>query len=271
MKIAALFAGVVAVLLTIAMLSTAGWVHPPILSTQAGFRGLAMDQLTTPAAQSEAATGQRPARCDADRFAARSEGRPRSTRTSRFSKDLSVDQFTTLMAAITTWVAPKEGCAYCHNTDNLADDSIYAKKVSRRMIQMTRHVNTDWKAHVAEYGRGVLDLPPRQSGSGLRLDRERRLAAGRRLGDDQLRHGASVPCQRLDRDAPGSVSAPRQGRDPDPGDEGSSRQQQRRLASGDREHLLADDRDVARRWGSIAPSATTPANSGNGRRARRSV
>ena len=57
--------------------------------------------------------------------------------------DLSVDQFNTLMAAMTTWVAPQQGCAYCHNVENLADDSVYAKKVARRMIQMTRHINQD--------------------------------------------------------------------------------------------------------------------------------
>ena len=66
--------------------------------------------------------------------------------------DLSVDQFNTLMAAMTTWVAPQQGCAYCHNTENLADDSVYAKKVARRMIQMTRHINQDWKPHVQNVG-----------------------------------------------------------------------------------------------------------------------
>ena len=50
MKIAVLFVGVVAVLLTIAMLFTAGGCIRPYSRTQAGFRGLAMDQLTTPAA-----------------------------------------------------------------------------------------------------------------------------------------------------------------------------------------------------------------------------
>jgi photosynthetic reaction center cytochrome c subunit len=66
--------------------------------------------------------------------------------------DLSVDQFNTLMAAMTTWVAPQQGCAYCHNVENLADDSVYAKKVARRMIQMTRHINQDWKPHVQTTG-----------------------------------------------------------------------------------------------------------------------
>ncbi len=151
MKIAALFAGVVAVLLTIAMLFTAGWVHPPILSTQAGFRGLAMDQLTTPAAQRKLQL----ANALPDAIPIASPEGPKAGQVYQnvqVLKDLSVEQFTTLMAAITTWVAPNEGCAYCHNTDNLADDSVYAKKVARRMIQMTRHINTDWKAHVANTG-----------------------------------------------------------------------------------------------------------------------
>ena len=53
---------------------------------------------------------------------------------------------------MTTWVAPQQGCAYCHNVENLADDSVYAKKVARRMIQMTRHINQDWNPHVQTTG-----------------------------------------------------------------------------------------------------------------------
>jgi photosynthetic reaction center cytochrome c subunit len=53
---------------------------------------------------------------------------------------------------MTEWVSPQEGCNYCHNPDNLADDSKYQKVVSRRMIEMTRHINMDWKAHVAGTG-----------------------------------------------------------------------------------------------------------------------
>ena len=43
-------------------------------------------------------------------------------------------------------------CGYCHNLENLADDSKYTKVVARRMIEMTRHVNSDWKPHVAATG-----------------------------------------------------------------------------------------------------------------------
>jgi photosynthetic reaction center cytochrome c subunit len=66
--------------------------------------------------------------------------------------DLSVSQFTRHMLSITQWVAPEAGCAYCHNLENLADDSKYTKVVARRMIQMTQRVNQDWKSHVAETG-----------------------------------------------------------------------------------------------------------------------
>lgn len=65
---------------------------------------------------------------------------------------LTTGEFTRLMAAITTWVAPEEGCNYCHNPDNLASDEVYTKVVSRRMIQMTMAINSRWGAHVAPAG-----------------------------------------------------------------------------------------------------------------------
>ncbi len=66
--------------------------------------------------------------------------------------DLTVLEFSRLMGAFSTWVAPEDGCDYCHNPDNLASDEKYTKRVARRMIQMVRHINNDWKAHVAETG-----------------------------------------------------------------------------------------------------------------------
>ena len=66
--------------------------------------------------------------------------------------DLSVGQFTRLMASLTTWVAPKQGCSYCHNTQNMAEDSVYTKVVARRMIQMTQNVNQNWQSHVGNTG-----------------------------------------------------------------------------------------------------------------------
>ena len=65
---------------------------------------------------------------------------------------LSVAEFGRFMAAITEWVSPEQGCNYCHIGNNLASDDIYTKRVSRRMIQMTMHVNENWSDHVADTG-----------------------------------------------------------------------------------------------------------------------
>ena len=67
--------------------------------------------------------------------------------------DTSTEEFNRLMAEITTWVAPAEqGCNYCHNPENMASDEKYTKVVARRMLQMTRAINTDYKSHVQNTG-----------------------------------------------------------------------------------------------------------------------
>jgi photosynthetic reaction center cytochrome c subunit len=66
--------------------------------------------------------------------------------------DLSVLEFSRLMQAMSTWIAPEEGCDFCHNAKNLASDEKYTKVVARRMLQMTRKINTDWKDHVQGTG-----------------------------------------------------------------------------------------------------------------------
>jgi photosynthetic reaction center cytochrome c subunit len=69
--------------------------------------------------------------------------------------DLSIGELTRQMTAIASWVAPKEGCVYCHDLTNLADDTKYTKRVARQMLKMTQHINVDWKQHVAITGVGV--------------------------------------------------------------------------------------------------------------------
>jgi photosynthetic reaction center cytochrome c subunit len=66
--------------------------------------------------------------------------------------DLSATEFSRVMQAFSTWVAPVEGCDFCHNPDKLESDEKYPKVVARRMIEMTRRINSEWKAHVAETG-----------------------------------------------------------------------------------------------------------------------
>lgn len=66
---------------------------------------------------------------------------------------VSKDRFDHLMASITQWVAPPEqGCNYCHNPENLASDEKYTKVVARKMLQMTRNINTRWSSHVQNVG-----------------------------------------------------------------------------------------------------------------------
>jgi photosynthetic reaction center cytochrome c subunit len=61
------------------------------------------------------------------------------------------DNFLRLMSAMSLWVAPDEGCAYCHSgadDGNYADDDLYTKVVARRMIEMTQNINENWDSHV---------------------------------------------------------------------------------------------------------------------------
>ena len=65
--------------------------------------------------------------------------------------DVSEGNFLRLMASITAWVAPDEGCAYCHagaDEGLYAADDLYTKVVARNMILMTQSINDDWYGHV---------------------------------------------------------------------------------------------------------------------------
>jgi photosynthetic reaction center cytochrome c subunit len=66
--------------------------------------------------------------------------------------DLNVLEFSRLMGALSTWIAPEVGCNYCHNPANLASDEKYTKRVARIMLKMTRRINNEWKQHVGEVG-----------------------------------------------------------------------------------------------------------------------
>ncbi len=133
------------------LVTLAACERPPMQSEQNGFRGTGMVQVVNPRALEDKvalnavpmATPQAPA-----------EG-PKASQIYQNVQvlgDLSVGQFTRLMVAITSWIAPQEGCNYCHNPANLAEDSKYTKVVSRRMIEMTQNINANWKTHVADTG-----------------------------------------------------------------------------------------------------------------------
>ena len=61
-------------------------------------------------------------------------------------------EFDRTMVAITKWVAPQQGCGFCH-----ASGASYAadnprKEIARRMLTMTRTINASWTDHVGAQG-----------------------------------------------------------------------------------------------------------------------
>jgi photosynthetic reaction center cytochrome c subunit len=125
--------------------------RPPMGGIQHGFRGTGMDYIYNPRfVDQELAANKVPASLPRLPDAGGKAGVV--YKNVQVLKDVSVGNFTRLMASITTWVAPTQGCAYCHNVANMADDGLYTKVVARRMLQMTQNINANWKTHVAETG-----------------------------------------------------------------------------------------------------------------------
>ena len=136
---------------TLAAALLAGCERPPVTAIQNGYRGTGMEQVNNP--RTDAKTVARNV-APVSAEAASPDG-PKASQVYQNVKvlgDLSVAEFSRHMAAITSWVAPQEGCAYCHNVQNFADDGKYTKVVARRMVQMTQHLNADWKPHVGSTG-----------------------------------------------------------------------------------------------------------------------
>jgi photosynthetic reaction center cytochrome c subunit len=125
--------------------------RPPMDSVQHGFRGTAMDEIYNPrflakAREANVIPASLPRLPDVG-------GKAGTVyKNVQVLKDESVGNFTRLMASMTTWVSPVQGCAYCHNVNNMADDGLYTKVVARRMIQMVQAINADWKTHVVATG-----------------------------------------------------------------------------------------------------------------------
>lgn len=125
--------------------------RPPMESIQHGYRGTGMDQIYNPRTVAKlAAANTIPASLPPLGNAGPKAGA--IYKNVKVLNDVGVGEFTRLMASITTWVAPAQGCAYCHDVNDMASDALYTKVVARRMIQMVRHVNSDWKTHVAATG-----------------------------------------------------------------------------------------------------------------------
>jgi photosynthetic reaction center cytochrome c subunit len=135
----------------LALATLTGCERPPVDAVQRGYRGLGMVEMFNP----RTTAGQLAANKIPEAVPAAAPGGELATavyKNVQVLTDLNVGQFTRAMVAMTNWVAPKEGCAYCHQGADFASDALYTKVVARRMLQMTRHINSDWKSHVADTG-----------------------------------------------------------------------------------------------------------------------
>jgi len=130
-----------------------GCERPPVVSKQIGYRGTGMEQVNNPRIlEASAGLHVAPVSLPPAEVAADSLKASERYKNVQVLGDLSTAEFNRTMVAITSWVSPQEGCTYCHNPRNLADDSKYQKVVARRMIEMTRSLNADWKPHVGATG-----------------------------------------------------------------------------------------------------------------------
>jgi photosynthetic reaction center cytochrome c subunit len=117
---------------------------------QIGYRGTGAMDISSPAATAAAfAINQAPAILPQN-----SAGPAAGTiyKNVQVLKDVPAGAFARIMVSMTQWVAPKQGCGYCHVSGNFASDAKYTKRVARRMIQMTIYTNTVWKSHVKNVG-----------------------------------------------------------------------------------------------------------------------
>jgi photosynthetic reaction center cytochrome c subunit len=149
MKTLGRIAGAAALLGAVGLL--AGCERPPMESVQHGYRGTGMVQVYNPRVVDKlVALNVVP-----EALPASGDDGPKAGEVYQNVKvlgNLSVGNFTRLMVAMSQWVAPEQGCSYCHNPENMADDSLYTKVVARRMIQMTQSVNANWGSHVQQTG-----------------------------------------------------------------------------------------------------------------------
>jgi photosynthetic reaction center cytochrome c subunit len=149
MKALVRMTGAVALLGSVALL--AGCERPPVDSVQHGYRGTGMVQVYNPRTVDKLI----PLNAVPESLPAAGDDGPKAGEVYQNVKvlgNLSVGRFTRLMVSMSQWVAPEQGCNYCHNAQNLADDSLYTKVVARRMIQMTQNVNANWGNHVQQTG-----------------------------------------------------------------------------------------------------------------------
>jgi photosynthetic reaction center cytochrome c subunit len=129
-----------------------GCERPPQASQQTGFRGTGMVEIDNPRIKAKVtnvnALPEATPKADAGGPTAGS-----LYKNVQVLGNQSVGEFTRTMVAMTNWVAPNEGCNYCHKAgEDFSADTLYTKVVARKMLSMTGKINADWGTHVGNTG-----------------------------------------------------------------------------------------------------------------------
>jgi photosynthetic reaction center cytochrome c subunit len=101
----------------------AGCERPPVETVQRGFRGTGMTEVYNP--RLLAAREALNAVPEAQPAVPANPDGPKAGQVFQNVKvltDVGVPEFTRLMVAMTAWVAPQQGCTYCHAGDSMASD-----------------------------------------------------------------------------------------------------------------------------------------------------
>ena len=148
MKVTSVLLGTAAVIATVLIIKVPDWHGPGYHGTQMGYRAGSMVQY-----ESRAET----ARINAVPAALPAAPTDGGKATDKYKNvkvltDVSAAEFDRLQVAITAWVAPKQGCAFCHDEKDFSSDAKPTKLAARRMLEMTRYVNSAWSSHVEPAG-----------------------------------------------------------------------------------------------------------------------
>ncbi|PRY92044.1 photosynthetic reaction center cytochrome c subunit [Hasllibacter halocynthiae] len=147
--------GVAAVAAAVFLLVVPEWDAPPIVSVEHGPDALAMNTFLTPG------RGVDPLNVlefpVPDPVADRGVTAGEAYGDVEVLADLDAAQFDRLMVAVTEWVAPNEGCTFCHaaGADGAPDyeaEPPYTFAVAREMLTMVREMNADPRPHVQPQG-----------------------------------------------------------------------------------------------------------------------
>lgn len=134
------------------LLAVPTWSFPPIRSTDYGPAETEMVVFKDPR-RPNGEGRLPPPQPDVAPVAAGGPGASAAYRNVQVLGGLPKAEFDRTMVAITRWVAPREGCGFCHGGQTADYAADYPRKeIARRMLAMVRTVNANWTNHVGTRG-----------------------------------------------------------------------------------------------------------------------